>query len=247
MGQFFNVLLWEFYGIGYDAISVSLPHRYLRQEVIKLIDAQGRVHSVMDVGCGTGTLLLELSSHHSEIKLSGIDFSWVMLTLARIKKFLWNRKITFSRLSISELDQVSNESANVVVSVNAIFATNDPAPVLTQINRILTTNGRLVLVTPSDNFSFGRMLKLHRQIFRKLTVIQKIALSLFTILTIPLWIIVCVANVIIDVLATRGHYQFGKLDDVVNVVSNAGFKIISQTAFLDGQELTVVAQKMGAV
>jgi len=98
-------------------------------------------HRVLDVGCGTGNLMLALSEAVSRIELAGIDPCAEMLELARQKL---PRSIEL-RESGAEHLPFPSESFDVVVSTSALHDFRDPLRVLSEIKRVLKPNGELVI------------------------------------------------------------------------------------------------------
>ena len=67
----------------YDSLTADVDYAAWADYLVRFFDRNGEVHSVVDLGCGTGSLTLELSQRGYAV--TGVDLSPDMLTVAMDK------------------------------------------------------------------------------------------------------------------------------------------------------------------
>ncbi|MBE9065622.1 methyltransferase domain-containing protein [Leptolyngbya cf. ectocarpi LEGE 11479] len=96
---------------------------------------------VLDLGCGTGTLIQQLMHLTPTAIFYGLDTSVEMLNVAK-------QKLPNSvELWLGSADELPfpDESFDVVVSTNAFHYLRNPSQVIQEVKRVLTPEGRLVI------------------------------------------------------------------------------------------------------
>ena len=99
--------------------------------------------SVLDIGCGTGTLSLVLVGLGYEV--TGIDLSEAMITRAKAKTKAAGYAIPFQVMDASNPDFASQQF-EVILCRHLLWALPDPALALQRWSKMLVPGGRLVLV-----------------------------------------------------------------------------------------------------
>jgi len=113
---------------------------------------------ILEVGCGHGATLWSAAKRCADLSVTGIDFSDVMLSVARRR----NRKlIASSRIKIDKGDSANlpylNDAFNKIYSVHTIYFWQNPKIHLEEILRVLTPGGRFVLGFRSgDDAAFAK-------------------------------------------------------------------------------------------
>ncbi len=110
------------------------------QETINRLDINPH-QRVLDLGCGTGTLIQYLLHLVPEAKFVGLDPSVEMLNIAK-------QKLPDSvELRVGSANHLPfpNESFDVVISTNAFHYFRNPSQAIQEAKRILKPNGRLVI------------------------------------------------------------------------------------------------------
>lgn len=103
---------------------------------------------VLDVGCGTGTLLYALSTSCPGTQLAGVDASPEMLAIAR-------RKLGPSvelQVAWAESLPYPSESFDIVVSSSVFHYLHEPVLALQEWARVLKPSGRMVITDWCDDY-----------------------------------------------------------------------------------------------
>ncbi len=238
-----NTALWEFYAVGYDALLVSLPHKHMRQEVIKAIEKEPPLQ-VLDLGCGTGALVLDLAKKRPSDTILALDFSRVMLLIGRFKQALLGRKnVTFERHSLHKPLIQADQSQDVIITINTLFAVPDPQMVIDEMARVLKNHGQVITIVPKVDFSYGKLVKQHFVELKKLRLGEQIILGLEMLISIPFWIIIFVANFFITSLEKGGHYSTYDEKKLLTMMKLSGFAEVTVSETCAKQEWLVVAYK----
>lgn len=129
-------LLSNFLGFGYEE----------RKKIIKLLDLKQN-EKLLDVGCGTGSLLIVANKFYPENEIIGIDIDEKILRLAQKKVDEKKLDIKFLRSNADKLP-FNNLSFDVVVSTLVFhhLPTIVKKGAIKEIKRILKNNGRFLLV-----------------------------------------------------------------------------------------------------
>jgi ubiquinone/menaquinone biosynthesis C-methylase UbiE len=112
--------------------------------------------SVLDLGCGTGTLAIEIKKNNPSAKVSGLDADRAVVRQARAKAKDAGVKIAFERGLANELPYDAR-SFDVVVSTLFFHHLSDEAKADTaeEIRRVLRLGGRVLVADwgrPQDPF-----------------------------------------------------------------------------------------------
>ncbi|HUI69548.1 MAG TPA: class I SAM-dependent methyltransferase [Spirochaetia bacterium] len=100
--------------------------------------------SILDVGCGTGTLLSMIHEQQREARLCGVDLSEQMIEMAKAKLPAG----ADLRVSDSEKLPFRAGSFDVLMCTFSFHHHPDPTTVLSEMRRVLTPSGRLVMADP---------------------------------------------------------------------------------------------------
>lgn len=100
-----------------------------------------KFNKVLDLGCGTGTILEQISQTYSFAELYGIDLSEKMIGQAK------QRLDTKAVLSTGDAENLpyENNSFDLVCCVESFHHYPNPNKALSEINRILKTGGTFLL------------------------------------------------------------------------------------------------------
>jgi len=102
--------------------------------------------TVLEFGCATGTLAIDLAEDVQEIY--AIDISSQMIKIAQKKANEINAEnITFAHTTIND-ERFRNESFNVILSFNILHLLENRPKVLKRINQLLKSGGLFISDTP---------------------------------------------------------------------------------------------------
>lgn len=149
--------LWYVYGFVYDGLLKFYPYRKLIDDVMNMCDAEmkQRPGNILEIGCGTGNVLVELGRHYPQAELTGIDISPSMLRIARRK--------TNARLEQVDahafLSRVQAKY-DLIVLQNSLYAIPDRDKLWPLLLNTLNKNGKIV-ITNSDKPGSATIIREH--------------------------------------------------------------------------------------
>ena len=111
------------------------------QEMLSILpeNMSGRI---LDIGCGVGTVTLEIQKRGYEV--IGLDFSSVAVEKAR------SRGLNVQPCDLDTGIPFPDESFNVVWAGDIVEHVFDPIGLLEEVRRVLRTDGRLLVTIPND-------------------------------------------------------------------------------------------------
>ncbi|MBI5966190.1 MAG: class I SAM-dependent methyltransferase [Chloroflexi bacterium] len=137
--------MWNQLAKNWDTPSVSLGENDLRiiERTKKYLNPSA---VVLDYGCATGSIALEIASLAKEVR--GIDISSNMIEIAKCKAAERNIKnIGFARAAIFD-ESLVRESFDVILSLSILHLVEDSAQVMDRVNRLLKPGGIFISSTP---------------------------------------------------------------------------------------------------
>jgi 2-polyprenyl-3-methyl-5-hydroxy-6-metoxy-1,4-benzoquinol methylase len=137
--------MWNQLAKNWDTPGVSLGENDLKiiERTKKYLD-DGSV--VLDYGCATGSIALEIASMAKEV--CGIDISANMIEIAKRKADERGIKnIAFTKAAIFD-ESLKKESFDVILSLSILHLVEDSAQVMDRINQLLKPGGIFISATP---------------------------------------------------------------------------------------------------
>lgn len=142
----------------YDA--THLPQTDVGRELIAMSCIKAD-DSILDIGCGTGTLTIELARMAHKGKVVGIDPSIEMLERAR-EKTLSAGNIALINIPAQKLD--FKEEFDLVYSNSALQWVKEQEDVIARSYNALRENGRVAIQMPAKDFCWELMENIHSAI-----------------------------------------------------------------------------------
>jgi SAM-dependent methyltransferase len=131
---------------GYDSTQARRSYAKIHAALLDAGESAGfRPTRLLDVGCGSGQLLLEAARRYPEVKLAGVDLSPNMLELASGKFPAGQADL---RLDSSEALPFADGSFDMVVSTVSMHHWGRDQVALGEIHRVLEPNGVFLLAVP---------------------------------------------------------------------------------------------------
>lgn len=207
--------LWQLYATFYDGLRYFYPYKKLQTLIAQRVISAPNNGSVLDLGCGTGNLLLSLRSSVWRGQYIGVDGSTIMLRKAR-KKAQGIEDAEFVSSDMQQFLSASNRKFDVVVMSNSLYTFTDRDELWLLLKKILKSNGR-VIVTNSDRVGSISIIKEHI----KNDSIAK--------LLHPKLIIVSIIDMFISELSKVGEFDFVDLKTLEQELRNIGGSIEQPT------------------
>jgi SAM-dependent methyltransferase len=141
--------LWVLMAFFYDQVYKRFPpYQKLLREIIKNIDSpQSSWGSLLDAGCGTGLISVELARHGYIVV--GIDRSPQMIKRARKKK--QEEKLDNLLLLQEDLNigiSVQNYSFQKILFIHSLYLLHDPGMTLQNLASTLSEDGEIIMCNP---------------------------------------------------------------------------------------------------
>lgn len=162
--------LLEYYPPGYYRVAGSRPLAWLANLRVRnrarAIEWRARKGTVLDVGCGRGTLLLELQRRGWQV----LGMDWNADNAAAVSMDLGVSVVGGPRA----LSSLPSASQDVVSLFHVLEHEDDPRALLAELHRLIKPGGRLLVAVPNANSAarslFGRCwagydFPRHRQVF----------------------------------------------------------------------------------
>ncbi|MGM0803327.1 MAG: class I SAM-dependent methyltransferase [Bacillota bacterium] len=107
---------------------------------------------VLDVGCGTGRLLLRGAEEAN--RLVGVDLSSEMIK-ASIQQFFYHELSGKSEFIVADAENLpfTDHSFDLALSTCVMFLLPDPAKGISEVHRVLKDDGEIVMLNPSGKMS----------------------------------------------------------------------------------------------
>lgn len=121
-------------------------------DILKETTGSWQDKNVLDVGCGTGRLLLRGAEEAN--KLVGVDLSSEMVK-ASIQQFFYHELSGKSEFYVADAEKLpfEDESFHLALSTCVMFLLPDPSQGIKEINRVLKKDGVIAMLNPSEKMS----------------------------------------------------------------------------------------------
>ncbi len=130
----------------FEKMTDFLPFKLLRRKVLNQINKKEPQGHLIDVGCGSGNLLVEIAEKFPYLFLTGTDISSEILKLAKERAFKHElgERIDFKEGSVEKLPFPDN-SINFIVSSLSLHHWLHPIKAFQEFQRILNEDGTILI------------------------------------------------------------------------------------------------------
>jgi len=130
----------------FEKMTKILPFRLLRNKVLSKLKDFNPKGTLVDLGCGSGNLIIQIAESFPDLNLIGIDISSEILEFAK-KQALdrgLGKKIEFKIGNVEKLP-FSNESIDFIISTFSLHHWVNPLKGFNEIHRVLKRDGTLLI------------------------------------------------------------------------------------------------------
>ena len=130
----------------FEKMTNILPFRLLRKKVLSKLKDFNPKGTLVDIGCGSGNLIIQIAESFPDLNLIGIDISSEILEFAK-KRALdrgLGKRIEFKIGNVEKL-HFSNESIDFIISTLSLHHWVNPVKVFKEIHRVLKRDGTLLI------------------------------------------------------------------------------------------------------
>lgn len=166
-----NDLLWTEYALSYDPVlNNSKAYPQLLAEILGSPGAReglpmvGARSKVLDLGCGSGNVTLQLAKDSSERHIVAIDKNAMMLEIARTKcekhlsAFPRERGVTLMRQDVTILNTVPDNFFDTAILTNVLYAVSNAEKCLTEVFRVMKAGADIRLTGPRRDTDTKKLL-----------------------------------------------------------------------------------------
>jgi ubiquinone/menaquinone biosynthesis C-methylase UbiE len=131
----------------FDKRSAAASNLRRYADIAEQIGKTAVAGSLLDIGCGTARMLIEIASRHPALKTVGIDVSREMIRLGRrnVSRAGMSNRIELKNCSAEELETFAAGTFDLVISCGCLSAWLEPSQTLSEIHRIVKEGGTLFL------------------------------------------------------------------------------------------------------
>lgn len=150
----FNI--WDYWAGRYDRLwvqkySLKPTREYIIKALSKYKNTEGL--RVLDLGCGPGELIRDLTREFKNLDVTGLDFSERMIEISKER----NPSAKHLLMDASDLN-VLDEEYDIIISTHSIPYYKEPGDVFKNLYRILKPDGRIFAVFASDNSLYDKLI-----------------------------------------------------------------------------------------
>lgn len=130
----------------FEKVANFIPFKLLRKKVVSEIRKLSPEGKLIDLGCGSGNLIVKIAQFLSHLELFGMDISSEILNLAKIRaeKSGFSEKIEFKEGSVENLP-FPDDHADFIVSTFSLHHWTNPEEAIQEIYRVLKKEGTALI------------------------------------------------------------------------------------------------------
>lgn len=148
--------IWNFWADKYDKLWVQKyslkPTRDYITSALSNINNNDKME-ILDLGCGPGELISEITEKFNNIEVTGIDFSEKMLEIS-------NKRNPFAahiKMDVEELNKLDNKF-DIIICTHSLPYYKEPKSVFKQLHRVLKSDGKILVGFASGNSFYDKFI-----------------------------------------------------------------------------------------
>ncbi len=148
--------IWNFWADKYDKLWVQkYSLRPTRDYILKSISKMNINENmkVLDLGCGPGQLISEISSKFDNLDITGMDFSENMIEISKNK----NPMAKHIKLNADELYKL-NDKFDLIICTHSLPYYKEPEKIFMELSKLLNNEGRLLIGFASGNNFYDKFI-----------------------------------------------------------------------------------------
>lgn len=228
-------VFWNLFSFFYDSVRDLWPYKELMRKVADdlILDSRSAI-ALLDVGCGTGNLLLEIKSRNRLWNFWGIDRSLSMLRRAE-------RKVGKGEFLLGDINNtlpILDNSLDAITLVNVLYSVSLPSGLIDECHRVLKFDGILIVANPRRNAKISSIILAHVRAagdkgLRWLYLCRALAAnSRFVFLT--------GMNLVVKFMNRRRKFHFMDGSELKDELIRGGFQLVKlELAYADTDVLAV--------
>lgn len=126
--------------------SLGPTRREVKKIILPLLE-ENKELKILDIGCGTGQLINEISELYNDVNYLGIDVAENMIEIAR--KSNKNKNIKFKNSSIESFE--SNEKYDIIICTHAFPYFPNKQEMIKKMAELCNEKGQVIIVNSSTN------------------------------------------------------------------------------------------------
>lgn len=126
--------------------SLGPTRREVKKIVLPLLEKNNEL-KILDIGCGTGQLIKEISEHYNKVNYLGIDVAENMIEVA--KKSNKGKNVKFKTSSIESFE--SNEKYDIIICTHAFPYFPNKQEMIKKMAGLCNKKGQVIIVNSSTN------------------------------------------------------------------------------------------------
>ena len=148
--------IWNFWADKYDKLWVQkYSLKPTRDYILRLISDMNidKNINVLDLGCGSGQLIYEMSSRFSNLNITGVDFSGKMIEMSQER----NPFVRHVKLSADELYKLTDKY-DLIICTHSLPYYKEPEKTLMELSKLLNDDGKLLIGFASGNDFYDKFI-----------------------------------------------------------------------------------------
>lgn len=141
-------------GASYPVSSIAAVRARVMNDVLKMVSEKD-VQTILDVGCGTGTVSIDIAKNNPSSEVMGIEMVEDLVSQCSFNaKVLGIDNVSFKLGDVMHLD-MEEESMDMVICLFMLHHLGDISVALENINRVLKTDGSVISIDPVGHHHGG--------------------------------------------------------------------------------------------